>query len=285
MRERVNICQSTINESFSDGWHNSLHYYIQIRSLYKGSIIYKFSNRKVAALIGCAPSVVSKHINILIENGLCHLHSGNLCFYSLNKVKENKSNKIILNLPVFRNKRRMLDELRGTMIIQNLDSQILRIYKSSEIVKKCKIANSKISKKELQFISKNGGVDKTEKNINRRITLSNKSIGRLFSRSQSTGKIYQKRLNESSLIRSRAKIVIVDEVYNHNMAHFMPSCFFRTSNNQLALQLSNTIWSPYMKSYTDLLKGSCIEFHNPKVLTQINNFKSIPEENDLRCPW
>lgn len=153
----------------------------------------------------------------------------------------------------------MIDELRGVLIIQKLNNQLSAIFNRSEIVKKCKIANAKISKDELKLLNKLGGAEKIEMNINRRVTLSNKSIGSTFSRSQSSGKLYQKRLNEIGVLRSRQKITILRNSFHPEMIRYASNKFFCTKNGELARQDSNTIWSPFMKSYNTMLKNSCVE--------------------------
>lgn len=276
-RKRINISKSVIEQAFAEGWHDTLYYYILLRSKYKKPIFYNYSFRKVAKDINCAPSVAAKHIKILLEKDLAYIDYGHLCFRSQTNVLKKFKHKIVMNLPVHIQKRRMIDELRGVLIVRVLDNQLESVFKKSAIVHKCKIANAKVSKKEIKFLEKNGGSAKIEKATNRRMTLSNRAIGKLFMRSQSTGKLYQKRLNQMGILKSRQKIDIVQDVCNSKMLENAPKGYFRTKNNELARQHSNTIWSPYMKSYEDMLKK------HPIVLLYNNTSKNtIINNNDLK---
>lgn len=257
MGKRVNISKKIIEQAFNDGWHDSLYYYIKIKTLYTNPIIYNYSYRKISRLTEVSTSVLSKHIKILINNKLAHVRNGHLCFYSQDKIIQDfkKNEKSIINLPVHKEKRKMIDELRGVVVVRCLDSQIERIFKNSEIVKKCGIADCPVFKKEMKALIKAGGSQQMEKNINRRITLSNKGFGKLFNRSQASGKLYQRRLNRLGVIRSKEKIVIINDKFHSEMLRDRHRSFFRTKNNELAQQLSNTIWSPYMISYDYLLEN------------------------------
>jgi hypothetical protein len=278
-RTRINISKSVIEQAFNEGWHDTLYYYILLRSKYKKPIFYNYSFRKVAKDINCAPSVAAKHIKILLEKNLAYIDYGHLCFRSQTNVLKKFKHKIVMNLPVHIQKRRMIDELRGVLIVRVLDNQIESAFKKSAIVNKCKIANAKVSKKEYKFLEKNGGSAKIEKTRNKRMTLSNRAIGKLFKRSQSTGKLYQKRLNQMGILKSRQKIDILSEVCNSDMLRNAPNGCFRTINNQLARQRSNTIWSPYMKSYDNMLKKHPIVLLYNKKNTS-NNI--IDNNNDLK---
>jgi len=272
MGKRVNISKKIIEQAFNEGWHDSLYYYIKIKTLYRNPIIYNYSYRKISRLTGVSTSVLSKHIKVLLNNKLAHIRNGHLCFYSQDNVIQNfkKNEKVIINLPVHKEKRKMIDELRGVVAVRCLDNQIIRIFKNSEIVKKCKIADAVIFPKEIKALRKAGGSQQMEKNINRRITLSNKGFGKLFNRSQSSGKLYQRRLNTLGVIKSKEKVIIINDKFHSEMLRDRHRSFFRTKNNELAQQLSNTIWSPYMKSYNFLLENeSTIDYKYNS--TNINN--------------
>jgi hypothetical protein len=193
------------------------------------------------------------------EKGLVYVHEGNLCFKSQSKVNTIFGKQTtIINLPFHKNKTRMLDELRSIIVIQNLNNQKTRIYKSTEIVKKCQTKALKLSKKELKFLCKNGGEKQLEKKINKRVTLSNKKFGSLFKRSEYSGRLYQKRLNKMGIIKSKEKVQIISEVFHPEMMKCALRGHFRTKNNEFAKQLSNTIWSPYMISYNELVEKNNI---------------------------
>lgn len=274
MKRRINICKSTIEDAFNEGWHDTLFYYVKMRAFYdKKPIFYNFTNRKTAKIIGAAPSVVCKHVKILIEKNLAHITDGHLQFYSLNKIlKRTEDRQSVINLPVWTEKRKMIDELRGVLLVQRLNNQLVSIHNKNTIVKKMQIANAVISKKELKFLKKNGGGEKVESSINNRVTLSNKAIGATFNRSQSSGKLYQKRLNEMGILRSKAKITILMLSFHSEMLRYAPSGkFFCTKNGELARQDTNTIWSPHMKSYRSLVDSNPIEVRVGKEKRLIRN--------------
>jgi DNA-binding transcriptional ArsR family regulator len=259
LKNRFNINKSVISDAFREGWHDSLYYYILIKNLYRKPIIYNFSVRKVASLIGVAPSTTSKHIKILLEKNLAHVRDGNLCLYSVNKINANPDNKgkskSIINLDFCKEKRKMIDQFRSVIIIQKLNNQIRGIAKRSVIVKNCKIENAVLSKAQLKCLIKSGGSKQIEKTLNHRVTLSNRTIGLTFNRSQSSGKLYQKRMNYFGYIRSSASIKIVLENFSGKqwLSDYPIRGVFVTKNNELARQNSNTIGSPFTVSYQDIL--------------------------------
>lgn len=256
-KRRINICKSTIEDAFQEGWHDTLYYYVKIRSLHENPIVYNFSYRKIAKMIDTAPSVVSKHVKLLISKDLAHVRDGHLCFYSQQTILDrSEKRQSVINLPVWDVKRKMIDELRGVLLIQKLNNQISGVFKRSELVKKCKISTAAITKKEMKFLNKNDGSSSVERNLNRKISLSNDSIGRIFNRSQSTGHLYQKRLNELGVIRSRQDIKIIKQEFSHKMTPYLTKGTFITKNGQLATQSSNIIWSPFMKTYKELLDAN-----------------------------
>lgn len=274
--KRVNISKSLVEKAAKEDWLTTLYYYILIRKLYKKPHIYNYSFRKISRLTGVSTSVIAHHVKIILEKGLAHVHNGNLCFISQSKVNTIfGKQKTIINLQFHKNKTKMLDELRSVIVIQNLNNQLTRISKASEIVKKCKTSFLKLSKKEIKFLNKNGGEKQLEKGINRRVTLSNKKIGSLLNRSKYSGRLYQKRLNQMGIIKSKESIKIVSDVFHPEMMRYALKGYFKTKNNEFARQLSNTIWSPYMISYNDLLKKHNIDYSKlSNVLTNntyINN--------------
>lgn len=273
-KDRVNISKTLVEDAFKYEWATTLHYYILIRKLYKTPHIYNYSCRKLSKLTGVSTSVISHHIKIMLEKGIAYVHNGNLCFKSQTKVNAMFGRrKTIINLQFHKNKTRMLDELRSVILIQNLNNQKTRISKGSEIVKKCKAPALKLSKKELKYLTKHGGEKQLEKSINRRVTLSNKKFGSLFKRSQYSGILYQKRLNQMGVIKSSQKIEIISDKFHPEMMRYALKGFFRTKNNEFAKQLSNTIWSPYMVSYDELLEKHKINYERySKAITKKSSY-------------
>lgn len=250
---RVNISKSLVEKAAKEDWLTTLYYYILIRKLYKTPHIYNYSFRKISRLTGVSTSVIAHHVKIILEKGLAHVHNGNLCFISQAKVNKliSRGNAII-NLPFEKNRKRMILELRGVIIVGNLDNQKIHTITRFEIVKKCKSENALLSTKEKKILRKEGGSSQIEKNINGRITLSNKRIGNIFRRSQSTGKRIQRGLNHLGIIRSNEFIEILNDKFHPEMLRYKNRGYFRTKNNELAKQHSNTIYSIYSISINDL---------------------------------
>jgi hypothetical protein len=255
MQKRVNISRSLVVKAIKEDWLTTLYYYILIRKIYQTPHIYNYSFRKISKLTGVSTSVLSHHIKIMISEGLAHVHNGNLCFISQTKVNKliNKGNAIV-NLPFEKNKKRMILELRGVVIIGNLDNQKIHTTTRFEIVKKCKQSHARLSYKEKKILKKEGGAAQIEKNINGRITLSNQKIGKILNRSQSTGKRIQRGLNQLGIIHSNQYIEILSNNFHPEMLRYPMRGCFRTKNNEFAKQYSNTIWSPYAKDIKTLNK-------------------------------
>jgi hypothetical protein len=153
----------------------------------------------------------------------------------------------------------MVDALRGVIIIQNLNNQRKKILKSSEIVKLCKTPNAKISKGQMKFVKKKGGLETLEKNLNPKTTLSNKSIGRLLFRSQSSGKLYQKRLNRLGQISSKIDFQVIAKGFIREMLLDLPSKYLINRKGELVLQNSNFISSKYMLSIEQIRATTCFK--------------------------
>jgi DNA-binding MarR family transcriptional regulator len=245
-KDRVNISRSLIEKATQENWLTTLHYYILIRKLYKTPHIYNYSCRKLSKLTGVSTSVISHHVKIMLSKGIAHVHNGNLCFISQQNVNKliNKGSAIV-NLPFDRNKRRMILELRGVLIVRNLDSQKIHTHTRFEIVRKCKNSYAQLTRKEKKILREEKGALNIEKNINARITLSNKGIGKILKRSQSTGKRIQRGLNELGIIHSSQYIVILSDKFHPEMLRYQMNGCFKTINNEFVKQYSNTIWSPY----------------------------------------
>ena len=251
---KVNIAKAIIDRAFKEGWHDTLYYYVRLKKQFHKPIFYNYSYRKIANLINASPSSVSKHVKILIDKNLAHISNGHLCIYSPQNslLKNNIKDNTIVNIPYHASKRAMLDELRGVILIQNLNCQKKAIARSSAIVKKCNRPDSIVSKREYKYITKKGGLEVLEKNINNNVSLSNKSIGVLFNRSQSTGKLYQKRLNKQGVISSKANIKVLLVGVVSKMCIDLKKGQYVNRDNNLIQQSSNLIFSKNTLSNEDI---------------------------------
>lgn len=172
----------------------------------------------------------------MVKLGWAHISNGHLCLYSNNKLKE-KTSPVIL-IQIFSHKKTQLIHLRYVLIRQNTDLQSKQIARKSATVHQAKKSRKSLSKGQVKEIRKSGGLKKYENSYQDKVTLSNRKIGRMFNRSQSTGIRYQKQLRETGLVTSiyRFKEVIFDP-FNGFYGNIIRS----TKNGRFYSQMSNEL--------------------------------------------
>lgn len=171
----------------------------------------------------------------MLSYGWAVERNGHLCLQSNNKLRDGSP---IILIPVSFIKREQVIFFRYSLIRSNTDSQTKQILGKSAIVKHAKTYSSILSKKQLLKIKKAGGVKKIERSFQDRITLSNKKIGKILNRSQSSGARYQSQFRQLNLIKSYSEFEVVQyDLFNDSIGRVTRS----RKNGLFYRQLSNTI--------------------------------------------
>lgn len=156
----------------------------------------------------------------MVENGWASWSNKNLILTGINKLKTHETETTVL-VPVSNNRKTQIAFLRKTLLHRNIRNQEKQIAIKSNLLNKAKASNIQLSKKELKRLNKLGGIKKLEKDILPLTTLSNKSIGKLFGRtllngknflSPTTGKRIQKQLRDLGLIKSKARLKLIQQI-------------------------------------------------------------------------
>lgn len=175
----------------------------------KGRTFYNWTYKSLSAYTKLSHTLLRKRLPQLISLGWARVEGNNLIFLSTNELKSHPKETVI-PIHTSRNKKQTILLLRNAMLRGNLKQQRKQHSKKSEIVKKITTGKS-LTKKEYLLIQKSGGVNSFVSQVKENVatTLSNFKIGKLISRSQSTGKRLQKALRQANLICSKSRIKIL----------------------------------------------------------------------------
>lgn len=189
--------------------HNELYVYCILAG--KGRF-YGWSYAHIASYSRLSHTLLRKRIPELIKLGWAEIQGNDLIIHNTDKLLKHK-HETVVPIRTTRNKKETILQFRYAILRGNITAQAKAISKHSERVKKVKDANGKLSKKDMLVIKKSGGeqsyVSKAEENA--ATALSNRSIGKLVLRSQSTGKRLQKALRSAKLITSKARVKVLAE--------------------------------------------------------------------------
>lgn len=225
---------------------NTLAIWLKLKGLYKNTVIYKFNYTKLSERIGRSHGSLRKHIKLMMEYGWVKItKEGHLHLTGINKLKKYEKEKCVLVkiLDCVKEQRILL---RYIIIHKNIKRQERILKRKSEIFKKATIEHSKLSKKDLKWVMKNGGLIEFEKTFQDYTTLSNNKIGKLFKKSKWTGHRIQKLLNKSNLIKSkiRLRFVKICTLLEYNYLYRGTKFIFNRTNGFLYERLSNSISIP-----------------------------------------
>lgn len=189
---------------------DTLRIWVAMKSRYKTGVFYNWTYRSVAKEVGVSPETIRKHLPLLIKEGMAEISGKNLRMVGIEKLKKGKRTCILI--PIHKDKSKQILEFRYAVLRNSYDKQRKAIQKKSNIVKIASQSNGRLSKSQLKFIQKSGGLEKMLKNIekdNDCITLSNRGFGRKVHRSRTTGYRLQRKLREVGYIRSYSRRVVV----------------------------------------------------------------------------
>lgn len=187
--------------------HQELHIYCILRG--KGRYFYNWTYKALSAYTKLSHTSLRKYLPRLIELGWVRIEGNNLTFLSANELKKH-SKETVIPIHITRNKKQAILQFRNAIIRGNATAQRKQNSKKDDLVKKV-TTGQHLTKKEILSIKKSGGVERfislTQENSV--VTLSNRKIGALVARSQSTGKRIQKALRDAKLIRSKTRVKIL----------------------------------------------------------------------------
>lgn len=231
-----------IQQATDENWLDILVYFLWLKSVYKHSIFYNYSLRKVSSQIGCSPATLSHHLHILSKYGLCSVRDCHLHLISARKIVCDKSPFVPVGMSMNKAEQRTL--LRYTLINRNLFFQCKAFSKKNEtlLFVKGHHFNYKDTKRIYKNL-KNASISETENSIQDDLTLSNSKFGRLCNRSASTGIKIQRALNKIDLIRSdrRTKLIAVKQTRASFYALGLNGSYFVANNGNVYQRLTNRV--------------------------------------------
>ena len=242
---------SLISKANDDSEFDTLRVWIALKQLYKrNTIIYQLNYNTLSNLTGISHTTLRKHIKVMIENRWVKLSNNNLTITGINKLKKHKNETCIL-VPVKKNKADQILQLRKVILHRNIKNQETQIKQKKEILQKCGRSSGQISKSEMRKVNRTGGISKLENSLQSVTTLSNKSIGELFTKSNGlqlsriSGHRIQKKLRQSKLIKTKTRLELIKtnssifecKVMNRDYKGYI----FNPNTNNLYRRLSNSI--------------------------------------------
>jgi len=217
-------------------WLDSLCYYVWLKKLHHRPVIYAPSLRKISAGINCSPTTVKTHISVLIKQGLAHYSAGYLHLKSTNSF-EGK----LIAIGVSNNKSQQRDLLRFALIKRNIHCQFREYNSRNDVLKFMQGVRFpyKVAKR-LYKKAKRLNLNAESYLVND-LTLSNKKIGELCERSQSTGLRIQKSFNNLYLIKSYKRVEKVETGHNRRsfFEKFPGQAYFLSDKGTVFKRLSN----------------------------------------------
>jgi hypothetical protein len=224
---------------------DTLRIWILLKNRFNTGVFYNYTYRSIGTAIGVSPETVRKHLPMLIKEGMAEISGKNLRLVGINKLK--KDCKSCVMIPIHQDKPNQIIEFRNAIYRNSYDKQRKAIQKKSNIVKIASQANGRLSKPQLKFIQKSGGMEKMLKNIekdNNCITLSNRGFGRKVHRSRTTGYRLQRKLRELGYIRSYSRRIVVKtnaSIYEFVELYANGGYVYNKDTREITRQLSNEI--------------------------------------------
>lgn len=208
MNSHYNIPFPLIKKAIEDEQLDTLYYFFQLRNRFKANIFLTPSIKEVARKCKISPSVLYYHSKKMFENGwIYRTKQGFIALKGINQFKL-REKELCVRVPIYKNKKEQIAFFRFVVIKKNLKRQEKAIKHKTEIINSSR-TQIPLDKKTLKFMQKNGGFKQIAQSFNNRLTLSNKKIGGLVNRGQTSGLRYQKQLNQMNLIESKRKIEII----------------------------------------------------------------------------
>ena len=232
----------TMNESNSFG---TLRIWVVLKQLHRNTILYNLNYATLSKITGISHTSLRWHIKRMVEMGLAKHQHGHLLLTGINKLKKHPGETCI-QIPVHPGKAETILEFQKALIHRNIKNQEKQIKIKQSIVNHCNRPHGKLSKRDIRLLNKSGGEKKLANAIQSVTTLANKTIGKMFSRSQNTGQRIQKSLREAGLIKTKARFELFKAIATPFEAAYLNSNFesgyiFNYANGSVYRRLSNVI--------------------------------------------
>lgn len=223
----------------------TLRVWVVLKQLSRNTILFNLNYANLSKITGISHTSLRAHVRRIVEMGLAKHAHGHLHLTGINKLKKHENEKCVL-VPVERSKSKQILQFQKALIHRNIKNQEKQIKIKQSIVNHCNRPHGKLSKRDIRLLNKSGGEKKLANAIQSVTTLANKTIGKMFSRSQNTGQRIQKKLREAGLIKTKARFELFKAIATPFEAAYLNSNFesghiFNYANGSVYRRLSNVI--------------------------------------------
>jgi len=171
-----------IQEASEGGWLRSLAYFCRMKLYYYNNVMYNYSLRKLARLLGCSPGCLRSHLTILEREGLVKYEGNNIRFVGFQKLQEYSIRKQRTTKEIYLvNSGDFVSELRAVLLRTKLLEEDYQIRRSESRIRNVFVKSGK-------------------EMIARPIGISNLGFGKLLGMSQSTGLRVIKKLKQLGIL-------------------------------------------------------------------------------------
>lgn len=230
-----------VKQAVDEGWVFTLIYFVQLRKVHKKPIFYNYSIRRLSDALHCSVGTLHYHLKIMAQKGLIKVTDGNLILIGSRKLN-NKLKSTLIPIKYSANRKDQLTLLRYSLIKNNLQHQHEAVEEKKNVIN----IHKKMPLKQLKkVLRKYGSLQAVETSINDKLILSNRKVGFICNRSQSTGMKIQKELNRLKVVKTERNVKLCSpERYSHRAFFEMvlPSKYKLTSQGLIYVQLPNS-WS------------------------------------------
>ena len=250
-RVKQPIPLSTIKAANETNSFPTLRVWVVLKQLSRNTILFNLNYANLSKITGISHTSLRAHIKRMVEMGLAKHQHGHLLLTGINKLKKHPGETCI-QIPVHPGKAETILEFQKALIHRNIKNQEKQIKIKRGLVNHCNRPHGKVSKRDIRLLNKSGGVKKLANSIQSVTTLANKTIGKMFvksngqGRSQNTGQRIQKSLREAGLIKTKARFELFKAIATPFEAAYLNSNFetghiFNYANGSAYRRLSNVI--------------------------------------------
>lgn len=248
-RNNQTLPLNMIIEANDNGWLDTLTYFVWLK---KKNVIYNYTARSAAKIFNIHPSTLIKHVEKMKSLGLVFMSGGNLCTIGVNRLYVKYGKPLVKVKYTTTSKSNQQYYIKFFLLKHNLKTQDYVYSKKSKLIK---IQGGAYTTKAEYYALLN---QKKPLNLGRmqdRYTLSNKSLGELYGRSQCTGLRLQKKFRELNLIKTSSKYKLLEtQVSELEFNIYYKNCGYIRINGNLYRRDTNTFYLVGSKKETKLEK-------------------------------